>query len=277
MSTKRTLNGTKYWIYNNNPGLPTIIMIHGLRGTHHGLDLIAKSIKGYRIIVPDLPGFGESIPLSNKHDVGNYAVWLKGFLDDLKLKKPPILLGHSFGSVVTSYFAKNYPKSITRLILVNPIGAPALEGAKAALTQIAVAFYWLGKKLPESIGTKLLSSKTSVMIMSITLAKTRDKEKRKFIHDQHLRYFSTFATRRVVDEAFQDSIRKSVREVARYINIPTLLIAGELDDVTPLKKEEELVKLFPDAELVVIDEVGHLTHYEKPDEVTGAIKRFVTS
>jgi pimeloyl-ACP methyl ester carboxylesterase len=276
MPTKKILNGTRYWVYNDNPKLPTIIMVHGLRGTHHGLDLIASPIKNYRIVVPDLPGFGESGPLSDKHNIENYVNWLNKFFDDLHLKTSPILLGHSFGSIIVSYFAKEYPKNISKLILVNPIGVPALEGAKAILTQIAVVFYWLGCKLPEPIGTKLLSSKSSVMAMSITLAKTKNKKTRKFIHNQHLRYFSTFANRKVVDEAFQDSIRKSVREVARDIKVPTLLIAGELDDVTPLKKEKELVKLFPEAELVVIDKVGHLTHYETPDTVRLSIEKFTS-
>jgi len=276
MPTKKILHGTRYWVYNDNPKLPTIIMVHGLRGTHHGLDLIASPIKNYRIVVPDLRGFGESGPLNDKHDIENYVIWLKEFFDNLHLKTPPILLGHSFGSIIVSYFAKEYPKNISKLILVNPIGVPALEGAKAILTQIAVVFYWLGCKLPEPIGTKLLSSKSSVVAMSITLAKTKNKKTRKFIHNQHLRYFSTFANRKVVDEAFQDSIRKSVREVACDIKVPTLLIAGELDDVTPLKKEKELVKLFPNAELVVIDKVGHLTHYETPDTVRLSIERFTS-
>jgi len=277
MPIKKTTKDTKYWIYNDNPKLPTMVMIHGLRGTHHGLDLIAKPMKDFRVIVPDLPGFGESSPMTNDHNIENYVVWLKGFLSDLKLSKPPFLMGHSFGSVIVSYYAKDYPKTISKLILVNPIGVPALEGAKAILTQIAVVFYWLGRKLPDPAGSKLLASKTSVMVMSMTLAKTRDKKTRKFIHDQHLRYFSTYANRKVVDEAFQASIRKSVREVAPDINVPTLLIAGELDDMTPLKKEKELAKSFPNATLVVIDKVGHLTHYETPDTVRDAIERFVAS
>jgi pimeloyl-ACP methyl ester carboxylesterase len=274
MPTKKTLGNTKYWVYNDDPKLPTIIMIHGLRGTHHGLSLIAEPMKGYRVIIPDLPGFGESSPMNGEHNIEHYAIWLKNFISGLKLSKPPFLMGHSFGSVIVSYYAKDYPKTISKLILVNPIGLPALEGAKAVLTQIAVAFYWLGRKLPEPAGSKLLASKTSVMIMSMTLAKTHDKKKRKFIHDQHLKYFSTYANREIANEAFQASIRKSVREVAPYIKVPTLLIAGELDDMTPVKKERELAKLFPNATLIVIDKVGHLTHYETPDTVRSAIEQF---
>ncbi|MCX6728726.1 MAG: alpha/beta hydrolase [Candidatus Saccharibacteria bacterium] len=268
-------NDTDYWVYNNDPKLPVIVMIHGLRGTHHGLDLIAKPLTGFRVIIPDLPGFGISQELAGEHSVENYVVWLEKFMSDLKLPEPPVLLGHSFGSIIVGYYAKKYPKTISKLIMVNPIGVSALEGAKAILTQIAVFYYWLSRVLSESAGMKLLSSKFSVMAMSITLAKTRDKKVRAFIHDQHLQHFSTFANRRVANEAFDASIHDSVRDVAADINVETLLIAGALDTVTPLKKQRELVKLFPNAKLEVINKTGHLTHYETPQKVAELIQKFI--
>ncbi len=276
MPSRKTIKDTSYWVYNDDPKLPTIVMVHGLRGTHHGLDLIAKQMNGYRVIVPDLPGFGESKPLDSEHSIKNYVQWLYGFMSELKLDRPPILLGHSFGSIIVGYYAKQYPKTIFKLIMVNPIGYPALKGSKAILTQLAVGFYWLGQKLPEKAGTQLLSSKPSVMAMSMTLAKTHDKKTRAFIHSQHLQHFSTFANRKVVDEAFQASIHENVREIAADINVPTLLIAGELDTVTPLKRQKELVKLFPNAKLEIINKTGHLTHYETPDQVANAIIEYVS-
>jgi pimeloyl-ACP methyl ester carboxylesterase len=265
---------TDYWVYNDNPKLPVIVMIHGLRGTHHGLELIAKPISGYRVIIPDLPGFGESKPFKNEHNIENYVKWLRQFMFGLKLKKPPILLGHSFGSIIVGQYAKEYPSTIHRLILVNPIGAPVLEGSKAYLTQLSAAFYWLSQKLPESVGTRLLSSKLSVMIMSVTMAKTKDKTLRKFIHNQHLQHFSEFANRRVANEAFKASIHNNVRDIAPDITTPTLLIATDLDIVTPLEKQKELVKIFPKAELLILKGVGHLTHYEAPEKITDAVKKF---
>jgi pimeloyl-ACP methyl ester carboxylesterase len=274
MDSHRTPHDTVYWIYNDNPKLPVIVMIHGFRGTHHGLDLIAKQLPGSRVIVPDLPGFGATEPLADKHSLENYVAWLNEFITDLNLSKPPILLGHSFGSIITSSFAAEYPRSIEKLILVNPIGAPALKGPKAIMTRLALVYYWLGRKLPEPLATKLLSAKPIVMIMSITMAKTGDKNVRKFIHNQHLTHFSTFANRRVVAEAFKTSVSHTVRDVARDITISTLMIAGDRDDITKLSKQHELVKLFPNAHMKVIKNVGHLTHYEKPAEVADAIKKF---
>lgn len=275
MKFHRKIGNTDYWVYNDNSKLPVLIMVHGLRGTHHGLDLIAKQLNGFRIIVPDLPGFGISKPLDDTHSVENYMEWLYEFIKELKLSSPPVLLGHSFGSIISSHYAKKYGSTISKLILENPIGFPTLKGEKAAITYLASIFYWLGKVLPEPIGSKLLASKVGVMAMSITMAKTHDKTLRKFIHSQHLKHFSQYTNKQVVCEAFNASTHNDVREVAGQIKIPTLLIVGEKDDVTPLSKQRELAEIFPNAKLVVIDKVGHLTHYETPEQVAEAIRTFL--
>ena len=115
-------------------------MIHGFRGTHHGLLPIAKQLKGFGIVVPDLPGFGKGAHLKT-YDLTSYVSWLHRFIQRLQLDEPPILLGHSFGSIICAAYAKQYSTSIEELVLVNPIGAPALEGPKKVLTRLAIFYY----------------------------------------------------------------------------------------------------------------------------------------
>lgn len=272
---KHTLGSTaQYWTYHDQ-SLPVIVMIHGFRGTHHGLDLIAKALPDLHVVVPDLPGFGEAQPLKGEHTLDNYVGWLHEFIDGLDLSEPPVLLGHSFGSIITAKYASLYPQTISKLVLVNPIGSPALKGPKAALTQLAILYYTLGRILPARIAHSWLSTKAIVMIMSITMAKTTDKQLRAYIHDQHLQHFSSFASPTIVAEAFATSTKHTVRESAASISSSTLLIAGDRDDITPLAKQQELVRLFPSATLKVIRDVGHLTHYETPDQVAGLISDFI--
>jgi pimeloyl-ACP methyl ester carboxylesterase len=251
----------------------TIIMIHGFRGTHQGLALIEAELPEYRVIVPDLPGFGEGKPLDS-YDLASYVNWLHRFIHDQKLTRPPLLLGHSFGSIICAAYAASYPETIEKLILVNPIGAPALEGPKAILTKLAIFYYWLGRKLPKSLAQPWLASKLIVMVMSSTMAKTRSKPLRHYIHKQHLQYFSKFYSPRSVSESFMTSVAHNVRDFAPLINVPTLLIAGELDDITPLAKQRILKTLFPHARLIIIKGVGHLTHYETPKDIAKAIDAF---
>lgn len=268
-----TKNGTAYWTYND-PKLPVIIMIHGFRGTHHGLDLIVGQLPAYHHIVPDVPGFGDSKPLAS-HYIEDYVTWLHVFMNELDLKTPPILLGHSFGSIVSSAYAATYPQTITKLILVNPIGAPALEGPKAILTQLALFYYWLGQKLPKKLAHAWLSAQSVVMIMSITMAKTRDKTLRRYIHRQHLLYFSRFYDPTTLSQSFTTSVTHTVREYAPNVSTKTLLIAADKDDITPIERQRELVAMFPNAQLIEIKNVGHLTHYETPDQVAAAIADFI--
>jgi pimeloyl-ACP methyl ester carboxylesterase len=254
----------------------TIVMIHGFRGTHHGLQKIAEQLPNYHLVVPDIPGFGEGETLS-EYSLEAYVAWLREFMTSLQLSKPPFLLGHSFGSIITSAYAEKYPETIQKLLLVNPIGAPALEGPKAVMTKLAIFYYWLGAKMPRKIAQAWLGATPIVMIMSITMAKTKDRELRKYIHDQHRRYFRNFQSPQSVLESFKTTTNHSVLDSAAHIPVPTLLIAGDKDDVTSLDKQKYLQTVFPHASLHTITGVGHLTHYETPKTVAQLVEAFIAS
>lgn len=267
---------THYWVYGDaTADAPTIVAVHGFRGEHHGLEPVIAYLPGVRIISPDLPGFGETAPLPGRtHDLAAYSQWLRSFVD--AVAPGAVILGHSFGSIVASAaVADGLPTP--QLILINPIGAPALEGPKGILTRLAVLYYWLGARLPERLGTALLRNPLIVRLMSEAMAKTRDPALRRFVHAQHATYFSRFADRDVLHDAFVTSVSHDVRSSAPNISVPTLLIAAQRDDITPIEAERELAQLFPAAQLVEIADVGHLIHYETPAEAAGAIRQFLKS
>ncbi|PJJ63212.1 alpha/beta fold hydrolase [Compostimonas suwonensis] len=273
---------TRYWVYGDADARTTIVMVHGFRGDHHGLEpVVAQLGSDYRIISPDLPGFGESTPLPGRtHDIDTYARWLDDFVQALGLNRArTIVLGHSFGSIVVSAAlaapSGTIAGSVRSVILVNPIAAPALAGPRGILTKLAVFYYRLGAALPERLGFGLLRNRAIVRVMSVTMAKTGDRGLRRWIHDQHDRYFSAFANRRVVLEAFEASVSNDVSEYAERITLPTQLIAADRDDITPVAAERRLATLFPDARLHVIEGVGHLIHYEAPAEAAGVIEGFI--
>ena len=264
---------TAYWVYGDDDAEQTVLAVHGFRGEHHGLEPVVAHLDGIRIISPDLPGFGETPPLpGTRHTVQAYAGWLTAFA--AAVAPGADILGHSFGSIVVSAaVAAGLPAP--RVVLVNPIGAPALEGPRGILTRLAVFYYWAGARLPRRLGDALLRSRLIVRVMSVSMAKTRDRDLRAFIHDQHDTYFSRFADRDVLHDAFVASVSNDVRAFAPQIAQPTLLVAAEKDDITPIEAERHLQTLFPDAELVEIAGVGHLIHYETPQPAATAIRRFL--
>ncbi|SDS72978.1 alpha/beta fold hydrolase [Microterricola viridarii] len=272
---------THYWEYGTAaPGVPTVVVVHGFRGDHHGLEPVVAQLPGAHILMPDLPGFGASTPLDAasgaRHDVPGYAAWLAAFTAALALPGPVVILGHSFGSIVSSAALAD-GLSADAVILVNPIGAPALSGPRGIMTRLAVFYYWAAAKLPERIGFALLRSRLIVRVMSVTMSKTRDPQLKRWIHEEHDRYFSAFENRDVVLEAFRASVSHDVSEYAARIPQPTLLIAADRDDITPIAAQHRLQTLFPDARLHVIHDVGHLIHYETPIEAAEQIRTVLSS
>jgi pimeloyl-ACP methyl ester carboxylesterase len=270
---------TRYWEYGAPDADTTVVLVHGFRGDHHGLEPVVAQLHGLRLISPDLPGFGESTPMTERaHDIDGYSQWLRAFVAALGIEGRVVLLGHSFGSIVVSAsLAHAGGARPAAVVLVNPIGQPALAGPRGVLTRLAIFYYWLAAALPERLGFVLLRNRVIVRVMSEAMAKTRDRGLRSWIHGQHDSYFSAFRDRRVVLEAFRASVSHDVSGYAARIPEPTLLVAAVDDDITPIAAERRLRGLFPDARLVEIADVGHLIHYEKPVEAATAIEEFLRS
>lgn len=262
-----------WWEYGQPGEGPTLLLVHGFRGDHHGLEPVIAYLPGVHIVAPDLPGFGLSAPLPGEHSIDGYAAWLAAFAPAVGLDASVIVLGHSFGTIVVAAALADGLQA-DRAILVNPIAAPALAGPNALGTRLASLYYRVGALLPERIGGALLKNRLVVRGSSIVLAKTRDRALRRWIHNQHDRYFSGYAERRVVLEAFRASVAHDVTEYADRMTLPVHLVAAEHDDITFVKDVEALQRMLPDATLTVIPDVGHLVHYETPEAAAREIARF---
>jgi pimeloyl-ACP methyl ester carboxylesterase len=261
---------TRYWEYGTSQTGPTIVVVHGYRGDHHGLEPVVNLLADFHVISPDLPGFGDSTPMTEQpHSIDGYGVWLRAFLADLGLTGE-ILLGHSFGSIVVAHaVAGGLPAKA--VILVNPIADDPSKVAGIGATRF---YYAVARRIPERAARAWLSNWLVVQGMSVKLAKTRDRALRRFIHGQHHAYFSAFGSRASIVEGFDASLSTTVAAVAEKIGQPVLLIAGERDEVAPLAGQFALLESFPDARLDVIPGVGHLVHYETPDAAAHAIRAF---
>ncbi len=286
VETVEEIGGTNlhYWIGGSTgPGNPSLVMIHGLRGTHHGLADIAANLPDRRTIVPDLPAFGDSGPLQGspsaaRHDVEGYARCVIALLRHLGADRRPVdLLGHSFGSLVAVHVVSLAPGLVRRLVLVNPISTPALRGPRALLSRLTSLYYWFGRVLPERAGRALLSNKAIVLGASRAMVRTRDPRLKRWVHDNHLRYFSRFHSPELLAEAFEASVSHTVADYVDAMVLPTLLVAGQNDDIAPLAGQQRLAGRLDDAELVVLPDVGHLVHYEKPAAAAREIRRFLDS
>ena len=267
-----------WWEYGDPSSGPTLLFVHGFRGDHHGLEPVIAFLPGVHIIAPDLPGFGLSAPLRGEHSIDGYAAWVAAFAAATGLPEDATVVGHSFGTIIAakaladpSMGSGQRALPARRAILINPIASPALSGPNALGTRLSSLYFGVGAALPERIGNALLQSRVVTRGAGAFLAKTKDRALRRWIHNQHDRFFSAYAEKRVVTEAFTASVSHDVSEWADRLTLPVHLIAAEHDDITTVDDVRRLQALLPDATLAVIPGVGHLVHYETPREAAEQI------
>ena len=308
---------TRYWQYGKgmNAGLfpegsYPVLLVHGFRGDHHGLEIIAnyllKLIPNVSIISPDLPGFGRSADLpegtqgkdaQGEDNINAYVAWLNDFVKHTNPARedaqslPLHLVGHSFGSIVTSAFAAAHPNSLALLSLINPISEPALEGSQRVASRLASLYYRAGAALPEKIGYPLLRSQLITRASSEVMMRTKDKAMRRFINGQHAAYFGSFGSRRGVLSAYEASITHTAAEYAAAIRVPVQMLVAEDDDLgtpetaramyatltsrkLPISHNRPVSSTGARERLDMIPEVGHLIHYETPRRAAELIADF---
>ncbi|GAA1121403.1 alpha/beta hydrolase [Citricoccus alkalitolerans] len=276
-----------------------MVAIHGFRGDHHGLALLADCLPGREIFLPELPGFGHSPAFPDApHTVAHYVTVLGSAVEALGLVtgtsagrhaasppgrwRRPTLLGHSFGSVIAAQLAAADPDRWDGLVLLNPICEPALTAddstSKALMSRIAEGYYEVSAALPERLGSALLSSPLVVWITGTVMAKTEDRHTLAYLHDQHQNYFSAYDHRQVLVEAYRASTSGSVLDVAEQLRLPVLLVAGADDELGSVRGQRKLARRIgrasPRAQLEVLDGVGHLIHYERAPEAAALISAF---
>ncbi|STX28744.1 alpha/beta hydrolase [Legionella beliardensis] len=262
---------TYYWTYGNPHADTTLVLIHGFRGDHHGLELIAEALNEYRVIVPDLPGFGLSEPFVEHHNHA-YTHWLQQFILHIHNQGKVIIFGHSFGTlIVSAALALSLP--VDQVILVNPL-AETLPRYNP-IAQLTVFYYWLAGILPERSGLNLLQSKFIVKAMSKAMIKTKNKKVKKWIHGQHDQHFTNIASKKTILHTFQMIKNHSVSQYAKDISTPCLIIAAEKDNISSPSKQRKLANLSPNIKLHIIPSYGHLLHYEAPEAVAKKIKDFL--
>ena len=292
---------TRYWQYGECMGSGSfpegcypVLLVHGFRGDHHGLEIIAnyllKLIPNVSIISPDLPGFGRSgdLPESapGEDSIDAYVAWLQDFVERTNpLGLPLHLVGHSFGSILTSAFAAAHPNSVALLSLINPISEPALEGRQRVTSRLASLYYRAGAALPEKIGYPLLRSQLITRLSSEVMMRTKDRAMRRFINGQHAAYFGSFGSRRGVLSAYEASITHTAAEYAAAIRVPVQMLVAEDDDLGTPETARAMYATLTSRDLPatstgarerldMIPEVGHLIHYETPRRAAELIADF---
>ncbi len=274
MTLTDPVTGTPFEIavfkYPGPPGAEQILAVHGFRGDHHGLELIVDGLASYEVWVPDLPGFGVSSAMPDaEHSVDHYAEIINQVAQHMS---HPILLGHSFGSVIAAAVVATGQVNYPHLVLLNPIAKPALEAASPidrAATLATDGFYRLCAALPSTLGRRLLGNTLIVWATGAFMTKTDDPRILAYTHDQHQAYFSGFHSPGTLLEAYRASVTYTVGDYADNLLLPVTMVGGADDELSSPEDMTALAELLAsdDVETYVLPATGHLMHYERPGAV----------
>ncbi len=252
MATITVLGEDMFYAVNRPPDARgSLVFIHGA-GADHSLWLrqmenLPAGFAGYAI---DLPGHGRSggQPVN---DIGEYARRVAEFIRSLDAPRPLYLVGQSMGGAISLTIALEEPEVIDGLVLVGT-GA-RLKVAPALLEALAE-----GRMDPFFVRLSFSPRANPEMIDE-------------FIAGQADVPVNTF---------YQDFLACSVFDVTQRIGEikhPTLIVVGLDDKMTPLKLSHFLHENIKGSKLVTIENAGHMTMIEQPEELNKAINGFVNA
>jgi len=232
-----------------------LLILHGWGvGSSKSWKKIQKvmSKKGYKVIVPDFPGFGDSENPPYPWDVTNYMEWLIDFIGYLKLDKFS-LLTHSFGARIGIKYAANYPKKLEKLILVGPAGIKIKPSFKV----------WSINLIAETTNT------------SKSLGSFR-KIARKFYYF-FLRNKDYVKAKGVMKEVMKRIIGEDLTPYFSKIQTETLIVWGDQDKMVPVEYSKIFKENIKNSKLVILPRIGHSPHLEKPKKFLKIIIPFLKS
>jgi pimeloyl-ACP methyl ester carboxylesterase len=240
-----------------DPALPAVVFLHGAGMDHSVWALLARAFAhhGCSVLAPDFPGHGRSVgaPLSS---IAAMADWTAALIDAAGLRAAR-LAGHSMGSLVALDTAARYPQKVTGLGLIAtattiPVSADLINAAKAnehaAIDMVAI---W-GNGYRATLG----GSPTPGLWMLGDAERLLERARPGVL-------FNDLAA----CNDYQDALAAAAK-----VAVPTTVILGSRDMMTPAKGGRALAAAIPSSRLTVIEGAGHMLMSERSDEVLAALR-----
>lgn len=264
----KTVNMRLHYREFGNQNNPTILFLHGLRGSSKTAARFAKHLKGYRVILLDLPGYGKSDSLPLEHTLHNLASAVSEFIEIIELKNVT-LIGHSFGGTLSYVIGATFPKNISQLVLITPALTPG-----GIFLRVARLYYNIYLRLPLRMQQFLLTNYQIIWIASDLMLTTGDKKiKQRYLKDAHDN--SRTIDPRTISEIARDINRLNLEDLAPKITVPTFILGAELDTLTPATYLEKLSLKIPNANFQVLPQIGHLSPVEIPQKLATVIIEYL--
>lgn len=252
---------------------PPVILIHGFcASTFVWSDVLLPIAEaGFRVIAPDLAGFGFSEkPRRGEYTIDAQARLVIGLMDKLGIERA-VLVGSSYGGAVASVCALDYSERVERLVLVDAVIND--DAKRQPLLQLAAA-----PLMGEVISPVLLST---YKLTRWRMRKVYGKNATWLLEDErmraHHRPLRAASAHRAVIRTLRRWNASRIEQEAHRIGQPTLLIWGEDDADIPLAHGRRMFEAIPNARLIVFRRCGHLPQEEYPQEFTKLVTEFCSA
>lgn len=254
------------WIYveraADEPGAPVIVMLHGYTGSKENWYRLASRLGGrYRLVIPDLPGWGESQRLPDADygyaaQAANVAAFIRRVSD-----KPVVLLGHSMGGGIAAVVAARYPDHVARVGLLdasgvrfkdNRFGIDVLAGGNPFGVHDAASLeHYLGILFYDRKARPPIPWPAARVLIA------------------HRRADGAFE-QSVLDRIGRSDARFLPGDLASRVTQPALLLWCRQDAVIDASAMAQYAAKMPQASEVLLDGCGHMSLMEQPDAVAAA-------
>ena len=265
----RLPDGVTHYELNGTRNTQQVVLIHGFSVPYFIFDptfeFLAKS--GFRVLRYDLFGRGLSDRPRVRYDIHLFVRQLKDLLDALNIVEQVHLVGLSMGGPISAAFVDQYPERIKSHILIDPAGAkpialsPILSLAKIpGLAELA-----FGLAGDESLLKGIASDFYDPALVEHFIDRYHPQMKIK-------------GFKRAILSSLRNGMLDSFYEVYQRVGKlkkPTLLFWGREDTTVPFAHSELIRAAIPHAEFHIIENVGHIPHYEKPEEVNPILSEFI--
>jgi len=264
------------WLEAGDPAAPPVILLHGLGATNASmLPLLADLARDHRVLAPDAPGFGASDAPAAAYSSAWFAAWLEAFQARTGSRRA-IVIGNSMGGRIALEAGLTHPGSVRALVLLAP--SPAFRRLRQYVPVVRVMSPQVGRlpMLPMShrLVVEGLKGMMSVpdRLPSAWYDAAADEAVRVSRSRAHRVALLSCARQIYLEEAHG---RHGFWDRLPGLLPPALFVWGDRDRLVPSSFARHVCDALPSAASIVLEDCGHIPHYEHPTETLAVVRGFL--
>ncbi|MBM3905007.1 MAG: alpha/beta hydrolase [Thaumarchaeota archaeon] len=254
-----TVDGSRIRYLKAGSGKKNLLLIHGLGASAERWEFVIPSFsKHFTVYVPDLIGFGLSDKPNVDYTAEFFANFISSFMREINIKKATVI-GSSLGGQIAVEYTTLNQQNVEKLILVSPAGAMK-QSTPALDAYIMAALY------PDQDTAKNAFSMMTGNNKEVNQTTVDGFVQRMLMPNAKYAFMSTIL-------GLKNSPEISTK--LEVLEIPTLVIWGELDPVIPIKYAEYFVQKIRDCRFYRMENCGHTPYVESPKEFVKIVLDFI--